>query len=137
MKTRARRLLALLFVTALASLSGAPAFAADQPAGFSRKILLDQDLSQPGKHGAIALIEFAVGGAATRHSHPGEEMGYVIEGTVQLEIDGKPPLIVKAGETFFIPAGAIHTARNGGSVPAKVVSSYFVEKGQPLATPAK
>ena len=110
--------------------------AADAPSGFSREVLLDQDLAQPGRHGVIALIKFSVGAAATRHTHPGDELGYVLEGTVQLEVDAKAPQVFKTGETFFIPAGTIHTARNAGTTPAKIISTYFVEKGQPLAAPA-
>lgn len=140
MKTITRMLRPLLALAAAAIVALPPlALAAEPPApapGFSRKVVLDQDLSVAGRHGVVALIEFAVGGAASRHSHPGEELGYVIEGTVQLEVDGKAPQIFKTGETFFIPAGTIHTARNAGTTPAKVVSSYFAEKGQPLATPA-
>ncbi len=134
------RILRTTFVLAAAATLAVPhALGAEPPkpaTGFSRKVVLDQDLSIADRHGVIALIEFAVGGAATRHSHPGEEPGYVIEGTVQLEIDDKPAQVFKTGETFFIPAGTIHPARNAGTTPAKVVSSYFAEKGQPLATPA-
>ena len=128
------RTIALLIVAGLfASSLGA----AEPPAGFSRKVLQDQDLSVPGRHAVVALIEVAVGAAAGRHTHPGEELGYVVEGTFQIEIEGKAPQTLKAGDTFFIPAGVIHSAKNAGQTPAKVISSYFLEKGQPLATPAK
>ena len=137
MKMKLSLLRALLVITSVCGLFALRTAGADQPSGFSRKVLQEQDLSVAGRHGAIALIEFAVGASAPRHTHPGEELGFVIEGTFQLEIDGKPPQVLKAGETFIIPAGVIHTARNVGSTPAKVVSSYFVEKGQPLASPAK
>jgi quercetin dioxygenase-like cupin family protein len=111
--------------------------AADQPTGFSRKVLVEQDLSTPGKHGAIALIEFAGNASAPRHTHPGEELLYVLEGRVRIEIDGQPPRDMQAGESFIIPAGVTHLGRNLGSGPAKIVASYFVDKGQPLASPAK
>lgn len=118
---------------ALSALAGeAPA-----QAGFSRKLLREQDISVPGRRAAVALIEFAPGGYAARHSHPGEEIGYVIEGTFTLEIDGKEPQALKAGDTFIIPPGVVHTGRNKGETPVKVVSTYVIEKGQPLATPAK
>jgi quercetin dioxygenase-like cupin family protein len=132
-----KRPIALVLLTVAAGFFALRSVAADQPSGFSRKVLQEQDLSVPGRHGAIALIEFAVGASAPRHTHPGEEMAYVIEGTVQLEIDGKAPQVFKAGDSFIIAPGVIHTARNVGTTPAKVVSSYFVEKGQPLAAPAK
>jgi quercetin dioxygenase-like cupin family protein len=137
MKKSLQQVSVFVIVAALVGLFAVRTLAADQASGFSRKVLQEADLSAPGRHGTIALIEFAVGGAAARHTHPGEELGYVIEGTFQLEIDGKAPQVIKAGETFIIPAGVIHTGRNIGTTPAKLVSSYFIEKGQPLATPAK
>jgi quercetin dioxygenase-like cupin family protein len=112
-------------------------FAAEPPPGFSRKVLHDQELSVSGRHGVIALIEVAPGGASGKHTHPGEEMGYVLEGKFLLEIEGQPPRLLKVGESFVIPGGVIHGAKNTGTVSAKVLSSYFVEKGQPLASPAK
>jgi len=133
MKTLTLRLLLLV-----ASLTGASALlAADQPAGFSRKILIEQDLATPGKRGAIALIEFASGAAAPKHTHPGEELLYVLEGTVRIEVDGQPARDLKTGDTFIIPPGVPHIGRNVGAGPAKLVSSYFLTKGQPLASPAK
>jgi quercetin dioxygenase-like cupin family protein len=137
MKTLHRTLGVLFVVAASAAFFVVRSIGADQPAGFSRKVLQDQDVAVSGHHAVTALIEVAVSGAAARHTHPGEEIGYVIEGTFQLEIDGKPPQVLKAGDTFFVPAGAIHAAHNAGTTPAKVVSTYFLEKGQPLATPAK
>ena len=123
--------------TASLGLFVAHAFGADAPAGFSRKVLQDQELTAANHHGVVAQIDFAVGAVAGRHTHPGEELGYVIEGTVVLEIDGKPPQTLKAGDSFFIPANVIHTAKNGGNTAARVVSSYVLEKGKPLATAAK
>ena len=120
---------ATLFTTSLRS-------AEPQP-GFSRKVLQDQELSVPGRHAVVALIEVAPGASAARHTHPGEELGYVVEGTFVITIEGKAPQTLKAGDSFFIPAGAVHSAKNAGSTAAKVISSYFLEKGQPLATPAK
>ena len=70
-----------------------------------------------------------------RHTHPGEEIGYVLEGTLTLMVDGKPPLTVKQGESFFVPAGTIHDGKAEGAV--KVLATYVVEKGKPLATPAQ
>jgi quercetin dioxygenase-like cupin family protein len=84
-----------------------------------------------------ALAEFVPGGAAGKHTHPGEELGYVVEGTLELLIDGQPPRTVKAGESFFVPAGMVHDGRNVGSGPAKVLATYIVEKGKPVASPAK
>ena len=107
-----------------------------QQAGFTRTALQTQDLSIPGKVVVQARAEFEPGVAAGRHTHPGEEMGYVIEGQLELLIDGQPPKIIKAGEVFFVPAGLVHDGKNTGTGKAKVLATYVVEKGKPVATPA-
>jgi quercetin dioxygenase-like cupin family protein len=109
---------------------------AQQP-GFTRKMLQDQNLSVSDRHAVQVVAEFVPGGVAGRHTHPGEELGYVMEGTLQLEVAGQPPRTLKAGETFFIPAGVVHDGKNVGSGPAKVLATYIVEKGKPVASPAK
>jgi quercetin dioxygenase-like cupin family protein len=119
-----------------AALLGCVALYAQQP-GFTRKMLQDQNLSVNDRHAVQALAEFVPGGVAGKHTHPGEELGYVIEGTLQLEITGQPPRTVKAGESFFVPAGVVHDGKNIGKGPAKVLATYFVEKGKPVASPAK
>jgi quercetin dioxygenase-like cupin family protein len=85
----------------------------------------------------VARGDFMPGAAVPRHTHPGEELSYVIAGEVVLEIDGKPAQTLKAGDVFFVPAGQIHAARNAGKSEAHVLSTYVVEKGKPLATPVK
>ena len=119
-----------------AALLASVALYAQQP-GFTRKMLQDQDLSVSDRHAVQALAEFVPGGQAGKHTHPGEELGYVVEGTLQLEIAGQPPRTVKAGEAFFVPAGVVHDGKNIGNGPAKVLATYIVEKGKPVATPAK
>jgi quercetin dioxygenase-like cupin family protein len=109
---------------------------AQQP-GFTRTGLQTQDLSAPGRVAVQARAEFEPGVAAGRHTHPGEELGYVLEGQLELLIDGQPPKIVKAGEVFFVPAGLVHDGKNTGSGKAKVLATYVVEKGKPVATPVK
>jgi len=123
-------------IAALVAVAGIGTLAAQQP-GFTRKLLQDQNLTVADRHAVQALAEFVPGGAAGRHTHPGEELGYVVEGTLELSIEGQPPRIVKAGESFFVPAGVVHDGRNVGSGPAKVLATYIVEKGKPVASPAK
>src|SRR3954465_10681478 len=123
-------------IVALALAGVGFALYAQQP-GFTRKMLQDQDMSVSDRHAVQVLAEFVPGGAAGRHTHPGEELGYVMEGTLQLEVEGQPPRTVKAGDTFFIPANTVHDGRNVGSGPAKVLATYIVEKGKPVATAAK
>ena len=117
--------LALLFATTLS---------AQQP-GFKRTVIQKQDLSVAGREVVQAVAEIPAGMNAGRHTHPGEEIGYVLEGTLTLMVEGKPPLTVKQGESFFVPAGTIHDGKAEGAV--KVLATYVVEKGKPLATPAQ
>lgn len=110
--------------------------AQDKPA-FKRTPLQKHDLTAHGREGIQVIAEFVPGAAAGKHTHPGEEMGYVLEGTLQLEIQGKPPVTLKAGQAFFVPANTVHDGKNVGKGPLKVLATYIVEKGKPVATPAK
>jgi quercetin dioxygenase-like cupin family protein len=107
-----------------------------QNPGITRTIVKTQDVSG-GHQAIIATVTIAPGASARRHTHPGEEISYVIEGEGEVLIDGQPPLHIKAGDGFVIPAGAIHDARNTGTVPIKLAAVYYVEKGKPFATPAE
>ena len=69
-----------------------------------------------------------------KHTHPGEEIVYVIEGTLEYQIEDKPPVTLKAGDVLFIPAGAAHSAKNPGKVTGSELATYIVEKGKPLLT---
>jgi quercetin dioxygenase-like cupin family protein len=109
---------------------------AQQP-GFKRVELQRHDLGTPGHEVVVARGEFNPGAAAPKHTHPGEEAAYVLDGEVTLEVEGKPPMVLKAGDVFFVPAGTVHSAKNTGKTAAKVLSTYVVEKGKPLATPVK
>ncbi|WP_108645189.1 cupin domain-containing protein [Polynucleobacter rarus] len=81
--------------------------------------------------------KYATSLAAGRHTHPGEEIGYVMEGQLEIKIDGKPSQIIQAGQTFFIPNGLVHDGINTNSGSTKVLATYVVEKGKPVATPVK
>lgn len=105
---------------------------AQQPAGIKRTDVLRHDLNVPGREVIQVRVDFAPGVAFGRHSHPGVEVAYVIEGTLEYVIDGKPPVTLKAGEGLFIPAGAIHSAKNVGTVNAAELATYLVEKNKPL-----
>jgi quercetin dioxygenase-like cupin family protein len=106
-----------------------------QVPGFKRVELQKHDISVAGHEAVQVRGEFAAGAATPKHTHPGEEVAYILEGQVTVEIEGKPSATLKAGEFFFIPAGTVHMAKNSGTAPAKVLSTYVVEKGKPLATP--
>ena len=83
------------------------------------------------------VVELAPGVTAPAHTHPGEEIIYVIEGLWEYQVEGKPPVTLRAGEVLFIPAGMIHSAKNVGSTNGAELATYIVEKGKPLLTLAK
>jgi quercetin dioxygenase-like cupin family protein len=95
------------------------------------------DLSVSGWETVQVRIDFDPGAAFGRHSHPGEEVIYVLEGLFEYEVEGKPPVTLKAGDVLFIPAGTIHAARNIGQTNAAELATYIVEKGKQLVVLAK
>jgi quercetin dioxygenase-like cupin family protein len=111
------------------------AVAGAQQSGFKRTVIQQGDLSIAGREAVTAIAEFQAGATVGRHTHPGEEIGYILEGAIVLEQEGKPAVTLGAGKTFFIPAGTVHNATNRGNTQARVLANYVVEKGKPLATP--
>jgi quercetin dioxygenase-like cupin family protein len=109
---------------------------AQQP-GIKRTDLQRHDLSAPGREAVQVRVDFAPGTAFGKHTHPGEEIIYVLEGSLEYQIEGKPPVTLKAGDVLFIPAGTIHAAKNVGSNTASELATYVVEKGKPLLTLVK
>ena len=93
------------------------------------------DLADIGREGVEMLIEIPPGVTTARHSHAGDDFGYVIEGTIELYIDGHAPQTVTAGQTFFTQRGQIHNAKNVGKVMARAVDTYIVDKGKPVVIP--
>jgi quercetin dioxygenase-like cupin family protein len=89
-----------------------------------------------GYNTVTGIAEIPVGGTAGRHTHPGIETGYILEGEADLLIEGKPDQHLKAGDSYSIPAGAIHDAKVHGDKPLKVLGVYVVDKTKPLASPA-
>lgn len=122
------------------SLSGSAIGAQEAPASQSplkRTVLQTHALTTaPGHEGITVLAELAVGGSAPRHTHPGEEFVYVLEGTATFDMAGRPLLALKPGDAFVIPPHMPHVATNTGKVPVKLLSTYIIPTGQPLATPA-
>src|SRR5437016_2790433 len=96
--------------------------------GFKRTELQRHDLGVQGREVVQARAEFDAGGSSGKHTHPGEEIAYLLEGSLEVQMEGKPPMTIKAGEVFFVPAGTVHAARNAGSGTAKVLATYVVEK---------
>jgi quercetin dioxygenase-like cupin family protein len=112
----------------------APRVTQAQQAGIKRTDLQRHDLSAPGFEAVQVRVDFAPGAAFGRHTHPGEEIIYVLEGSLEYQIEGKPPVTLKAGDVLFIPAGTIHAAKNAGSTTASELATYVVEKDKPLLT---
>jgi quercetin dioxygenase-like cupin family protein len=106
---------------------------AQQP-GFSRTTIQQGDLSTAGREVVQAIAAFEPGATVGWHTHPGEEAGYLLEGSFLFEFDGKPSVNLKAGGTFFVPAGKVHNATNHGTGRTRVLATYIVDKGKPLAT---
>ncbi|MBI5600003.1 MAG: cupin domain-containing protein [Gemmatimonadetes bacterium] len=122
---------ALSFVGSAIGAQGAP------QSPLKRTVLQTHALTTaPGHEGVMVQAELAVGGAAPRHTHPGEEFVYVLEGTATFDMAGRAPLAIKPGDAFVIPPHTPHVATNTGTVPVKLLSTYIIPKGQPLATPA-
>jgi quercetin dioxygenase-like cupin family protein len=115
----------------------APPSTQAQQAGVTRTDLQRHDLSVPGREAIQVRVALAPGVAFGKHTHPGEEIIYVLEGSLEYQIEDKPPVTLKAGDVLFIPAGTVHSARNVGSVTGSELATYIVEKGKPLLTLVK
>ena len=109
-----------------------------QQAGITRIDLQRHDLSVPGREVVQVIVELDPGVTSSRHTHPGEEIVYVLEGApLEYEVEGKPPVTLKPGDVLFIPAGTIHAAKNVGSTNGAELATYIVEKGKPLVVMAR
>ena len=131
---------ATLLVLAASSAFGSALLAQGQRPnwpGTARIDLQRHDLSISGRETLQARINFEPGSFATRHKHPGEEIIYVLEGTLEYQIDGSPPVVLKAGDVLFVPDGAIHRARNVGKTRGAELATYIVEKDKPLTVLAE
>jgi quercetin dioxygenase-like cupin family protein len=114
-----------------------PAAQAQQPQGITRTDLQRHDLSAPGREAVQVRVDLAPGVAFGKHTHPGEEIIYVLAGTLEYQLEDKPPVTLKAGDVLFIPTGTVHSAKNVGSGTGSELATYIVEKGKPLLTLVK
>ena len=129
-------LLALVAFIGEASAAQAREVRQTQKPGTKRTLLQQHDLSTPGREVIQVRVDFDPGYVAPRHTHPGEEIIYVLEGTLEYVIDGKVSK-VKAGDVLFVPAGTVHSAKNVGRDNGAELATYVVEKGKPLITLVK
>lgn len=109
---------------------------AQQP-GVRRTDLQRHDLSVPGREAIQVRVDIDPGVTAPAHKHPGEEIIYVLEGTMEYDVEGKAPVTLKTGDVLFIPAGVVHSAKNVGTGNAGELATYVVEKGKPLVVVVK
>jgi quercetin dioxygenase-like cupin family protein len=105
--------------------------AAQQP-DVQRTDLQQHDLSVPGREVVQSRVDIGPTAPLVKHTHPGEEIIYVLEGSLEYQIEGQPPTTVKAGDVLFVPTGAMHAVRNVGSGNAAELATYVVEKESPL-----
>ncbi|KRR19914.1 cupin domain-containing protein [Bradyrhizobium retamae] len=129
------QLMAMAAIVAGAVLT--PFGAQAQQAGVTRTDLQRHDLSASGREAIQVRVDLAPGVAFGKHTHPGEEIIYVLEGQLEYQVGDKPPVTLKSGDVLFIPAGTPHSARNPGSVTGSELATYIVEKGKPLLTMLK
>ena len=108
-----------------------------QQSGITRTDLQQHDLSIPGREVVQVRVDFSPGVAFGWHTHPGEEIVYVLEGALEYELDGKPPVTLKAGDVLFVPADTTHSAKNVGNGNGAELATYLVEKGKPLVMMGK
>jgi quercetin dioxygenase-like cupin family protein len=116
-------------VTALVLASGP---APSQQPDVTRTPLQRHDLSAAGREVVQVRVDLGPGVTFPPHSHPGEEIVYVIEGLLEYRIEGREPVTLRAGDVLFIPAGAVHAVKNVGGGNAAELATYIVEKGKPL-----
>jgi len=108
--------------------------AIQQAPGLWRTDLQRHDLSIPGRETVQNRVEFGPDAPVVRHTHPGEEIIYILEGSLEYEIDGIGPKTYTAGEALTVPPGTVHSVRNVGTTNASELATYVVEKGKPLLT---
>jgi len=123
------------FLAAIALVAGSVVSLSAQslrPPGSTRTDLQRHDLSVPGREVLQARVDFAPGASFPSHRHPGEEIIYVLKGTLEYGVEGQPPVTLEAGKVLFVPAGVFHSARNVGTTPASELATYVLEKGKPL-----
>jgi quercetin dioxygenase-like cupin family protein len=105
-------------------------------AGVNRKILTQTDGPAPGYVTVLVEAEIDAGVAVGRHTHPGIESAFVLEGGFELPIEGQPTRTLKGGDGFQIPPNTPHAGGKAGTAKSRLIITYVVEKGKPLASPA-
>ncbi len=126
--------LMMMVAMLIAGIASAPDVARAQQPGTKRTDLQRHDLSVPGREVIQVRVDFDPGYLAPKHTHPGEEIIYVIEGTLEYYVEGRPPTTYKAGDVLIVPYGTVHSVKNIGRGNGAELATYVVEKGKPLIT---
>jgi len=137
MKTISNRALFCSLAVLALAVAGMSSLQAQQTAEIKRTVLIKHDGSMTGHEAVMASVEIPPGLSEAKHTHPGDLTVYLAAGALTVQIEGEPTIDVKAGEAFFVPAEKVHWASNKGSVPARTIGAFYVEKGKPLSSPAK
>jgi quercetin dioxygenase-like cupin family protein len=119
----------------VAQVAASPAPPHDELAGkLERRVVQRAPLSIAGREIVQVETKIPPGVESGWHVHPGEEVGYIIAGNVEMKVQGRPTVILHAGDGFLIPPNTPHNARDLGPETGRMLSKYVVEPGQPLAT---
>ena len=102
-----------------------------------RTVLQKSDVGSTGREATLQIVEFPAGAAEVPHTHPGELVGYILEGSVDLMVEGKPMASLKEGDGFIIEGGKVHAAKNTAKGITKLLATVILEKGKPTSAPAK
>lgn len=127
----------LLFALGLAASLALGTQASRAQDGIKRTDIQTHDLSIPGREVVQQMVELPSGSVVAKHTHPGEEVTVVLDGSLVLEVTGQPAVTLKSGQAFTVLAGVVHGAKSTGNRPTKLLVTYIVEKGKPLRSPAQ
>jgi quercetin dioxygenase-like cupin family protein len=127
----------LMLPAAAPALAQSPSSPAPDASALRRTEIYRGPVAAADHEAVLMKVELATGGHAARHTHPGDEVVYVTEGEIEITVEGPAPVRLKAGQGFSVPARKVHEARNVGSVPVQLIATYVVEKGKPIASPAR
>lgn len=134
---RAVLLFFLLLQAAVSALAQPAPKPAPDASALRRTLIYKGPVSAADHEAVLMKVELATGGHAARHTHPGDEIVYVTDGEIEITVEGQAPVRLKPGQGFSVPAYKVHEARNLGKVPVQLIAAYVVEKGKPIASPAR
>ena len=137
MKRVGSRMAVMVAIGVVAGAAGFQGLKAQQAPSVKRTVLLKQDMTIPGREAVMALVELPPGATEGKHTHPAEVYGYVLEGAINLEVEGQPARTLKAGDVFTIAPEQVHEGSNKGSTTARLSAVFVAEKGKPLTTQVK